>query len=145
MKKISKVLKDFVEQARKTDEYWVEAAKLRFAVSLDHQRVRAGLTYKEVSEKLKTSAAYISKVFRGDSNVTIESMVKLARATGARLEIRVIDESEESFNWEVKDYVSALENVNTHKPLSIGRGGATVYSFPNAVNDPNCDLDRYAA
>ena len=33
----------------------------------------------------------MTKVFRGDSNVTIESMVKLARATGGEIDIRIID------------------------------------------------------
>jgi transcriptional regulator with XRE-family HTH domain len=39
-----------------------------------------------------TSAAYISKVFRGDNNLTIESMVKLARATGGQLDARFLVE-----------------------------------------------------
>lgn len=146
MNKISKALKDFVDKARSTDAYWVEAAKLRFAVGLDHQRIKAGLTYKDVATKLGTSAAYISKIFRGDSNVTIESMVKLARATGARLEVHVVDDSESTFTWEVCNYVSALERSTTHKSGVVAKGGATIINFPIAVNDEAFDeYRRFAA
>jgi cyanate lyase len=89
--KFSGALKMFAEKAQERDAYRVERAKLQFAVSLERQRRAAGLTYAAVAERLGTSAAYVTKVFRGDSNVTIESMVKLARATGGEIDIRIID------------------------------------------------------
>ena len=48
-----------------------------------------GLSYADLAKNLGTSAAYISKVFRGDTNLPIESMVKLARATGGQLDVRI--------------------------------------------------------
>lgn len=97
--KISKALKAFVQEQAKDDAYWVERAKLDFAVGLENQRRANKLTYKDVAEKIRSSAAYISKVFRGDSNLTIESMVKLARATGGCLEVRVVSEQSVSNVW----------------------------------------------
>lgn len=91
--KISKALRGFIDDAKKTDSYWFDAAKLEFALGLEAQRRLAGMSYKAVAQKIGTSAAYITKIFRGDSNVTIESMVKLARATGGRLEVRIVDET----------------------------------------------------
>lgn len=88
---ISKSLKDFEDEARKGDSYWVEAAKLQFSMELDRRRQSTAMTNKAVADKLGTSQAYITKVFRGDSNLTIESMVRLARATGGRLEISIVD------------------------------------------------------
>lgn len=88
---LSKKLKVYVEDAKASDSYWVESAKLDFALILEQQRRRAQVSYANLAKKIGTSAAYISKVFRGDSNLTIESMVKLARATGGQLEIRVVD------------------------------------------------------
>jgi len=87
--RISKALNDFAEKAKARDTFWVETAKLNFAVALEKQRRTAGLTYAELAEKVGTSAPYISKVFRGDANLTIESMVKLSRAAGAQLDIKV--------------------------------------------------------
>lgn len=97
--KISKALKALVQEAVKDDAYWVERAKLDFATGLESQRRRAGLSYKEVADRIRSSAAYISKVFRGDSNLTIESMVKLARASGGCLEVRVVSQAEMLNSW----------------------------------------------
>ena len=89
---LSKQLKAFVDEAKQTDVYWVESAKLEFALALEQQRRAAGLSYADLAKKMGTSAAYISKVFRGDNNLTIESMVKLARATGGQLDARFLVE-----------------------------------------------------
>lgn len=90
--KLSKSLKQFEDQARQHDSYWVERAKLDFSIQLERLRRAKGMTCVALAEKFGRSGAYISKIFRGDSNLTIESMVKLARATGGRLTITVADE-----------------------------------------------------
>ena len=87
---LSKKLKAFVDEAKQSDAYWVESAKLEFALALEQQRRAAGLSYADLAKKMGTSAAYISKVFRGETNLTIESMVKLARATGGQLDARIL-------------------------------------------------------
>jgi transcriptional regulator with XRE-family HTH domain len=96
MKKLSKALGAFVSEAKKCDSYWVEATKLQFALALEQRRKVANVTYKTIAKVLGTSAAYVSKVFRGDTNMTIETMVKLARATGGQLVIRIADSDEEA-------------------------------------------------
>lgn len=100
--KLSKALQRAEEEAQKRDSYWVEKAKLDFAVSLERKRKLSDISYADMAKKLATSAAYISKVFRGDSNLTIESMVKLARAAGGRIDIRIVDESTTTKIWSTK-------------------------------------------
>jgi hypothetical protein len=90
--KLSQSLHNFKEEAQKLDTYWVEKAKLDFAKALEQRRKYNQIQYSVIANKLSSSAAYISKVFRGDTNLTIESMVKLARATGGRIEINIVDE-----------------------------------------------------
>lgn len=87
---INKKLATYLAERKKTDAYWVESAKLDFAMALEKQIRLAGLSYANLAKKIGTSAAYISKVFRGDTNMTIETMVKLSRASGARLQIEVV-------------------------------------------------------
>jgi transcriptional regulator with XRE-family HTH domain len=57
------------------------------------------MTYAAIAEKLGTSAAYVSKVFRGDENFTIESMVKLARSTDSRVSIQIVNEKFDAQRW----------------------------------------------
>jgi transcriptional regulator with XRE-family HTH domain len=90
--KLSQSLHNFKEETQKLVTYWVEKAKLDFAKALEQRRKYNHIQYSVFANKLSNSAAYISKVFRGDTNLTIESMVKLARATGGRIEINIVDE-----------------------------------------------------
>ena len=43
----------------------------------------------DLAKKISSSPAYITKVLRGDSNLTIESLVKLSDAIDADLEINI--------------------------------------------------------
>ena len=97
--KTSKALQEFADRARERDSYWFERAKLSFAIDLEKRRRAAGLNYAALAKKIGSSPAYISKVFRGDTNLTIESMVKLTRATGGQLAIVVSDERVDAKQW----------------------------------------------
>lgn len=99
---INRKLATYLAERKKTDAYWVESAKLDFAMALEKQIRLAGLSYANLAKKIGTSAAYISKVFRGDTNMTIETMVKLSRASGARLNIEIVNEAVISQRWENK-------------------------------------------
>lgn len=99
---INKKLAAYLAERKKTDVYWVESAKLDFAMKLEKQIRLANLSYATLAKKIGTSAAYISKIFRGDTNMTIETMVKLTRASGARLNIEIVNEAIVSPRWDNK-------------------------------------------
>lgn len=134
--KISKSLQGFIENAQRSDPYWVETAKLQFAMDLEGRRRASDMTYKAIAEKIGTSAAYITKIFRGDSNVTIESMVKLARATGGSLDIRIVDTPVFAHRW-------ALPTLQPKRvPTAPARSSATSFNYIEeaAVNDRRFSL-----
>lgn len=99
---INKKLAAYLAERKKTDVYWVESAKLDFAMKLEKQIRLADLSYGTLAKKIGTSAAYISKIFRGDTNMTIETMVKLTRAFGARLNIEIVNEAVAAQRWDNK-------------------------------------------
>ncbi|WP_310642861.1 helix-turn-helix transcriptional regulator [Limnohabitans sp.] len=86
---LNRNLQQFMEAAQHDNAYWIEQAKIDFALALDLQRKRQNMTLGELAQKLGTSPAYITKVFRGDCNFTIETMVKMATATGTQLDIQL--------------------------------------------------------
>lgn len=83
-----------VSAAKETDSYWIESAKHDLAFGLHRQIKRSGMSNTELATKLKVKPPYISKVMRGDENLTIESMVKLVRAAGGKLHLQVADQSD---------------------------------------------------
>ena len=89
---LSKKLQGLVDRAKQSDSYWIEKVKLGFALTLEARRRSKGMTNADLAKKVGVSQAYISKVFRGDTNFTIETMVKLARATGGSLQLEIADE-----------------------------------------------------
>ncbi len=95
----AKSLRRYLADAKKDDRYWIEHTKLDFAVALERRRRLSGLSYAAMAKTIGTSAAYITKIFRGDANLTIESMVKLARAAGGQVNIRIINERPAIDTW----------------------------------------------
>ena len=84
-----KSFKKLLTEAKQRDSYWVEKAKLNFSIELTNFFKKSGITQTSLAEKLNTSPAYITKVFRGDANFTIETMVKLARSVDGELQIHI--------------------------------------------------------
>lgn len=66
-----------------------ETIKLEFAIAVDAAIKNKNMTRKQVADAAKTSPAWVTKVLRGDINLTIESMVKLCEAVDHNLEIKV--------------------------------------------------------
>ena len=66
---------------------------LRFAVELNRRMKGRGIKLKQLANKVGLSPACISRVLRGDENLTLEMMAKLADAVGAEMEIQLRDEA----------------------------------------------------
>jgi transcriptional regulator with XRE-family HTH domain len=102
--KLSMAIQRAEASAQETDEYWAEALKLEFALALDETRRAAGLSGAELAKRIKTSPAYISKVLSGESNLTIESMVKLVHAAGGRIRIEIVGKEQEEYQRNVIEF-----------------------------------------
>ena len=87
-----------VRASKETDSYWIEHAKHDFAFGLNLQLKRSGMANNDLAKKLGVKPPYISKVMRGDENLTISSMVKLIRATGGKLHLQVSDK-QDGMRW----------------------------------------------
>lgn len=85
-------VKSFAElrdRASRKDPYWVADAIYTFTEELNRITEVGGISRAELARRLGTSAAYVTKIFRGDVNFTVESMVRLARAVEARLHVHL--------------------------------------------------------
>lgn len=85
MKQRLTALKAAAEAARNTDAYRAEGASIRFTEDLVARMKASGLTRSALAEKIGSSPAYITKILRGDTNFTLDSMVKMANAVGCDL------------------------------------------------------------
>ena len=85
-----KALKD----ARQRVDYWAQSAMMDFLCQLEHVLEGKDVTQSELARRLEKSPAYISKVMRGNQNLTLHSMASLAHAVGYRVEIHLIPQGE---------------------------------------------------
>lgn len=72
------------------DTYWTSKVILEFTSDLYQLMKQKSWTKADMARTLKTSQAYVTKVFRGDVNFTIDSMVRLTRALGGKVHIHVV-------------------------------------------------------
>lgn len=96
-----------------------EEEKLSFAVYIDRRMKELGISRSELAEKIGSSPAYISKVLRGDKNLTIESMAKLAWHVDAKLHIYI---SRKDCDWKIIDVIASPSN----KPIVGAEDWASV-------------------
>lgn len=107
--------KDRINALKKTRDYCLEEAKLEFVAGLNRLMRRRGITNSKLAEELETSNAYITKVMRGDTNFTIESMVKITHALGGKIHIHVA-ESDANVRW--LEHLNGLSASHHSKKLS---------------------------
>jgi predicted transcriptional regulator len=84
-----KSFKEFFNEAKEQDTYWIGSAILDFTEGLHKIMETNGISRSELARRLSVSPAYITKVVRGNVNFTVDSMVRLVRAAGGGVHIQV--------------------------------------------------------
>ncbi len=78
IKNIQKDIYDALELARQTHEYKVEGVSLEFTEQIMRRMQELGMSRSELARKVGVKPSYITKILRGDTNYTLDSMVKIA-------------------------------------------------------------------
>ncbi|MBS5450045.1 MAG: helix-turn-helix transcriptional regulator [Coriobacteriia bacterium] len=70
---------------------WEEQAPERAVMrEIAFERERAGLTQKELAERIGMRQGNLSRLENGNGNPSIDTLAKIARGLGKRLEIRLV-------------------------------------------------------
>lgn len=80
---------DLYRDAERHDDYWAAQASLAFTEDVCAVMEEKKISRTELARRLGTSPAYVTKLLRGDTNFTLATLVKVARALGAELEVRL--------------------------------------------------------
>jgi transcriptional regulator with XRE-family HTH domain len=72
-------------KAKESDAYWIEKAALDFTEDILAKMEEQGMSRTELAVRIDASPAYITKILRGSTNFTLQSMVKISRALGYEL------------------------------------------------------------
>ena len=86
--------------------YWVSVARMGFENDFNRLFDELGISRAELANRVDSSPAYVSKVLNGTAaNFQLSTMAKWARAIGAVVQIRVVQEGKEVVR--VVDYETA--------------------------------------
>lgn len=81
--------------AKQHDAYWVADTIYHFTKELHNLTEVNKISRAELARRLQVSPAYITKIFRGDVNFTIDTMLRIARAVGAKLHLHLAPDEHE--------------------------------------------------
>lgn len=89
MKRVRSVFSDI----HNSEEFQFESAKIAFAMELKRSMDATGINNTQLAQKLGVSKPMITKLLRGDANVTIETMVKASMALDGKLVLKIEGDS----------------------------------------------------
>ncbi len=76
--KLRKRIKNFDEK------YFAIRFRKNIAIQIANEREKAGLSQKELAEKLKTTQSVISRIENGKQNISLDMLQKIATALGKK-------------------------------------------------------------
>lgn len=115
-----------------------ESIKLDFAANLDRAIRSQNLARKDVAARLDASPAWVTKVLRGDINLTIESMAKLASSIGYQLNISIVKKVERNTS-------SSNETLRSEAPSQAKNGPASSQPSVDAPNPVRASRKKVAS
>lgn len=77
------------ELAAEQEEFWTATAIMEFTEELSRWMEQNRVSRSELAARIGVSAPYITKILKGNVNFTIDTMVRLARAVGANLQLHL--------------------------------------------------------
>ncbi len=87
-----------IAKTKERDDYWVAKAVHEFTEDLCRLMEQRGVNKAELARRMGSSPAYVTKVLRGNTNFTIDSMIRLVRALDGRLCLHV-GRNEDQTQW----------------------------------------------
>ena len=85
--------KERIDGLENTIEYKIESIAFDISVQIYKQMEKLGINKKDLAEKLNVSKSYITQLLKGKSNMTIETLIKVAEALGMTLQIKLVEKT----------------------------------------------------
>lgn len=105
--------KSLFDSSRGSLSYKVEGLIIDFTEQLCARLEGLGLSKVDLAERMHTSPAYVSKLFSGGTNFTLESMAKLTEALDADVRIDVVPKVS------IEDWIEVMEKSGPSEKVKI--------------------------
>ena len=116
-----KTFSSLLTQAKERDSYWTARAVHEFTEDLSRLMQQRGVSKAELARRLGSSPAYVTKALRGNTNFTIESMVRLTRALDGKLSLHAGRREDQTRWFDVAGKTAKripMETGKNYRPVS---------------------------
>jgi len=87
MRTLQEHIKEQLKNPEFAKEYEALSEEYEVARQIIRTRIAAGLTQRELAEKIGTRQSNVSRIENGNSNPSIATLKRIAKATGTKLQI----------------------------------------------------------
>lgn len=113
--------KDYLEKFEDDVEFITEKVIIEFTEKIVDRMEKLNLSRTELAKKLGVSKAFITKILNGNPNLTVKTMVSLAKALECKLDIDLCPEGFETRKFFLKKPENfTKEDFRTDFELKIG-------------------------
>lgn len=125
--------KDVLVDLNDSVEYWAEGSVMDFTEELSRIMSAKGISRSELAQRIGSSKAYITKIFSGQANFTVETMTKLSLAVDHVVRVHVAPKDSRTRWIDVRtiDGITFVNSVDNVVNLAIGVSAkpATIPTF----------------
>ena len=72
-----------------TPEYTAESVAVTFLVEINARMLAQGINNVELAQRMGTTRSYITRLFRGSTNLSVQTMTRLAHGVGCSVRVQV--------------------------------------------------------
>jgi ribosome-binding protein aMBF1 (putative translation factor) len=84
---------NLLQRAELTDAYQIDRLKVEISERIYNAMKEQGVSNAELARRLGKSRAYVTKLLRGTTNFTLESLVRIGRALSCEVEIELLSKA----------------------------------------------------
>jgi transcriptional regulator with XRE-family HTH domain len=90
---VSERFADLLQRAESTDAYQIDRLKVEISERIYDAMKAQGVSNAELARRLGKSRAYVTKLLRGTTNFTLESLVRIGRALSCEVEFELLSKA----------------------------------------------------
>src|SRR5688500_18606190 len=89
-KTTAKRFADLLQSAEQSDRFRIDGLKVEISEQIYEAMNQQGISNADLARRLGKSRAYVTKLLRGTTNFTLESLVRIGRALSTEAEINLV-------------------------------------------------------
>jgi plasmid maintenance system antidote protein VapI len=122
---VSERFAGLLQRAESTDAYQVDRLKVEISERIYNVMKEQGVSNAELARRLGKSRAYVTKLLRGTTNFTLESLVRIGRALSCEVELELLPKAVQNKALAASKVV---RNTSSKSPAKGTRKGSKKHS-----------------